>query len=283
MVMMGTIQAVAPQWAVNSSQYLLFIVPTTLVIVLAYMLVMKLVFRVDLSRMKNISAEFVDPEDLKLSKLQKVCAFFLILAVVLLVAVDSISSLASLSTIGVLLAIMAVMFLIKIDGEPLMNFAKAAKGIQWQIIFLFAFILPFSNFLTSDATGIQTLMVQTMIPFFSNMSPFLFIFVSAFIGMILTNFTNNAVLSVIFINLAVPICEGMGISPLPLIMLNVFALQFAYLTPAASAPGAFVFANKDWIKPADMYKMVPLTLLILFIVACVVAFPWAMFVFGFYI
>lgn len=281
MVMIGTINSVAPQWALNSTLYLLYIVPTTLLMVICYMLIMKFVFRIDLSRMKAISAKFVNPDDLKLSNLQKVSMVFLLVAVVLLIAVDSISSLSGLSTIGVILAIMAVMFLVKVDGEPLMDFAKAAKGIQWQIIFLFAFILPFSNYLTSDATGIKTLLVNNAIPFFSSMSPFVFIFSVSFIGMILTNFTNNAVLSIMLITMSVPICEGMGISPLPLIMLNVFANQFAYLTPAASAPGAFVFANKDWVKPADMYKIVPLTLFLLFIVACVVAFPYACLIFGF--
>ena len=285
MVMIGTIRAVSPEWAVvlTSGKYLMFIVPATLLMVVAFILVMKFVFRVDLSRMKDISIDFVNKEDLILTKLQKIAALFLIVAVILLIAVDSISSFSSLGTIGAILAIMAVMFIVHVDGKPLMDFTQAAKGIQWQIIFLFAFVLPFSSFLTNEATGIQTLMVNTLIPFFSSMSPFVFVFLSSFLMMILTNFTNNAVLSIMFINIAIPICVGMGISPIPLIMLNVFANQFAYLTPAASAPGAFVFANKDWIKPSMMYKIVPLTLLILFIVACVFTFPWAMFVFGFYI
>ncbi len=283
MVMIGTINSVAPQWAVNSSQYLLFAVPTTLIMVVSYILIMKFVFRIDLSKMKTISSDYVNQGDLALTKIQKISAIFLVVAVVSLIVVDSISSLDSISNIGVILAVLAVMLLIKVDGEPLLDFAKAARGIQWQMIFLFAFILPFSNYLTSDATGIKTLLIQNAIPFFSSMSPLVFVFLISFIGMILTNFTNNAVLSIMLITISIPICEGMGISPLPLIMLGVFTNQFAFLTPAASAPAAFVFANTAWIKPADMYKIIPVTLLLLFIVACVVAFPYACLIFGFHI
>ena len=63
LIVLGALQSVA-QVSIPFAQYILYTLPMGLLLVLSYFVIMKLVFRVDLSRMKNISVNFIDPNDL---------------------------------------------------------------------------------------------------------------------------------------------------------------------------------------------------------------------------
>lgn len=57
---------------------------------------------------------------------------------------------------GCTIILLVLLCLIKVDGKPVLNFRKvAASSINWEIIFAFAFIIPFASALTSDATGVK--------------------------------------------------------------------------------------------------------------------------------
>lgn len=288
LIVLGAAQSVA-QIAIPFAQYILFTLPMGLLLVLSYFVIMKVVFRIDLSRMNNISVNFIDPNDLILNKKQKCATFLMVLMVVLLISVDLLKLflpnfgltwlLSQWGIIGVMLLVISLALVIRLDGEPFMNYRSAAKGIDWDMIYLFAVILPFSSILTSDVTGIKVFLIQTLSPLFLGKSFLFFAAIVLLLGTLITNVANNAVLLVIFINICCPICESMGVSPVPLIMCMLFCFQLAYMTPAASAPAAFVFGNTSWIKASAMYKYIAIILALLFVVCFAIGMPLASLIF----
>lgn len=288
LIVLGAIQSVA-QISISFAQYVVFTLPMSLLLVLVYFAIMKYVFRLDLSRMEKISINFIDPKDLILNKKQKLAIGLLITMIVLLIGMDLLKLflptsaitylLSQWGLIGIMLLVIVVALVIHVDGEPFMNYRTAARGVDWDMIYLFAIILPFSSILTSDVTGIKVFLIQNLSPIFVGKPFFLFAAIVLILGTLITNVANNAVLLVIFINICCPICESMGVSPIPLVMCMLYCFQLAYMTPAASAPAAFVFGNTGWIKPAMMYKYIALILVILFIVAFGVGLPLATLIF----
>ena len=271
---------------ISFGDYVLFSSVTAFLFTTFYLLLMRFVFRIDLSAMSGISADLIDKSALELSKRQKVVFSFLIFMIILLFLPDFLpdawavtSLLTNLGTCGIMLILLVIMMIVNIDGEPILTYKEAVKGVDWDMVYLFAVILPFSSLLTTDATGVKPFMLQILNPVL-NASSFLTFMISILvIDFVLTNFMNNAVLGIIFVNLCAPICISLGISPAPMIMVLMWTNQFAYMTPAASAPAAFVFGNSEWIKASGMYKYIAITLLLLFIFALAIGIPYANLIF----
>lgn len=288
LILLGAIESVT-KVSVSFFQYVLFTLPTSILMVLGYYLVMRFIFRPDLSRMKEISINFIDPKDLILSKAQKLAIALTAVMIVLLMSVDVLSlifpnsAIANLLSgwgiIGIILAIICFAMIIKIDGEPFMDYQESAKGIDWSMMYLFAIIIPFSSLLTGDNTGINSFLVQVFSPIFGGKPFIFFALIVMLVVTLLTNVANNAVVIVLFINICTPICDSMGISPIPLLMCFVWCGQLAYMTPAASAPAAFVYGNSQWIKASSMYKYIAIAIIVLFLITVAIGFPLASLIF----
>lgn len=185
-----------------------------------------------------------------------------------------------MSTAGVLIFLVILMFFIRFDGKPMMDFKRmASMGISWDIYVLFAMILPLSSLLTSDATGIKPFLIQMMSPILMNRSPLIFTILVLLIGTIITNFANNVVLGIIFINIICPLAIPLGVNPAPIVVLQIFTIQLAYLTPAGSAPAAMVFGNSEWVKAKDIYFVAVTFSVILFVAFIAIGLPYANFIF----
>lgn len=271
---------------VNFVDYVLFSLPSATLLVCAYVLICRFVIRPDVTPLKNLNIDFVNPDNLKLNKKQKIAIAFLIALIILMVLpevlpdtllIQNVLSRMGMTTITILLIIVGC--LVKIDGAPVLNFGKAiAQGVNWDITILFAIVLPLSTLLTSDDTGIKAFLAQILAPLLSTLSPLVLIIVVTAILTILTNFANNAVLGVIMINILCSISADLNISVIPIVISFVWFSQFAYLTPAASGPAAVVFGNSEWIKTKDIYALAPIWAILYLITLCLIV-PYAYLIF----
>ena len=269
------------------NQYMLFAIPLCILCVIAYTLIIRFVFRPDISALKKLDASFVKPEDLILNKTQKIAFIFILTFMVLILAPSFfpkswpiIQLIAQIGNVGVILIILIAMFLVKVDDKPLMNFPVFARNISWDIYALFVIVLPIANLLTSDMTGVKPMLIELLTPLLAGKSPFVFALIVLASGTILTNVSNNAVLGIIYINLMYPIAQIMNLNVFPIIAVMVFTIQLAYLTPAASAPAAIVFSNIQWIKAKDVMKYQLIILPILFVILFIVGIPYANLIFN---
>lgn len=289
LLMLGTLESVAGI-SLTFVQYMLYAIPMSFLLVFSYLLIMRFVFRLDLSRLNSISVDFVNKKDLILNKKQKVAIGFTVLMVALLIGVDLLELLlpgvyisqlfSDWGIIGAALLLIALSLVVHVDGKPFMDYQDAVKSVDWSMVYLFAIILPFSTILTSDATGVSQWLIQLLTPLFMGKSYLIFCFIVLLLITVITNFANNAVLLVIFLNICTPLCESMNVPLLPLAMCLLFCSQLAYMTPAASAPAAFVFGNTEWIQAKSMYKYIAIILVILFIVCLMIGLPLGMLIYA---
>lgn len=224
----------------------------------------------------------------KLTKAQSLSLISVCLFVVLVVAASflsgSIPAFAWLnSTIGVLgLMILLWLFVVamKVDGKPLLDMRKAAGSFSWDMLILIAVALLISSALTATETGISAYISSILAPIFAGAHPLVFLLAIAAITIILTNFSNNIAICFIMLN----IVGAMYNNGFPVnitaasIIISLCSVFVAYLTPAASMPGALMHACEA-NTPATLYKMVSLMMIYGFLLLAVVLVPYVL-IFG---
>ena len=271
---------------VSDIKYVLFAAPLCILSLIAFTLIMRFIFKPDISALKNIGEDFIKKDTLVLTKQQKVAFALIGVLVVLLLApsilpksIPFVNVLVDLGNAGIMLFVIALMSVIRVDKKPLMDFKKNVKHVSWDIVLLFFMVLPLASLLTAESTGITPAIIQGLTPILEGRSPLIFALLVLFTGSILTNVTNNAVLGIIYINLMCPLAGVMNIDVLPIVAVMIFTIQLAYLTPAASAPAALVFSNTKWVKTKDVMKYWAIILPILFVLFFVLGLPWANIIF----
>ena len=286
LVLMKTYQALTGE-VINFFQYVVFALPIALSIVILYVLVCRFVYRPDLKGLKHIDVSFVDQDALKLRTVQKIALIFLGVFIFFMLAPSVLPKswmfvqvLDKLGNSGCTIILLVLLCLIKVDGKPVLNFRKvAASSINWEIIFAFAFIIPFASALTSDATGVKAGIMLILKPILTALPPLGVVLVSLILAAILTNFANNVVIEVIFTTLMVSLAPALGIPVVPAIMAVLIAANLSFATPVASPIAALMFSNKLWMKTADMYKYGVITLVCLAAYAVTVGWLWANIIF----
>ena len=286
LVVLGTYQAVSGE-AIGFFQYACFSLPIAFLVTLIYILVSRFILRPDLKELSHINVDFVDQNALHLDKRQKLALIFLGIFIFAVLAPsvlpDSIFFIHWLNTLGfsgTTIVLLILLCLIKIDGTPMLNFRQVAgKHISWDIVFAFAFVIPFANLLTSDGTGIKEWVTAFIQGTLMHLSPIVVVILIMIFATILTNFANNIVVAAIFTTLVVSFAPQLGLPMLPTIMGVLVASNIALATPAASPLSAIMFSNKAWCKTGDLYKYAVIVLLFTMILALPAAWLWASIVF----
>lgn len=91
----------------------------------------------------------------------------------------------------------------------------------------------------------------------------MFMLVALILPAILTNFANNIVVVMIFLQIICSLAEPLGVNMTPMVLILMICCNLAFYTPAASAPAAMVFGNTEWIKGKDIYTLGGLLIVIL--------------------
>ena len=276
---------------ISSLQWFTFSIPMTIILLIVLFLIYRFVFRVDLSRMNDLSVEKVfHDEEKPMNKEQKVALFYIILFSVTMTAQGLLPSLAPdwivsqfldrLGLQGAMLILIALLMMTKVDGKKIANMKAATQFIDWKILSMLAFAFPFATLLSSDATGIVSFIAQIITPLFAGRSLILFFFVATLLELVLTNFLNNSVLIVTFISICCPMLVEMGANPIPFALMTVHCCTFAYLTPSASASGAFYLGQDEWVDRSGLSMLqTGVTMLALYAATFIFGYPYLQMVF----
>lgn len=275
-------------YTVTFTEFSLFAFPSALLIMTLFVFFMRFALRPDVTPLLKMETNAMDRDGLKLNKKMKVGLFYLVVFIILLFLPDQVDKtswlgvkLNAYGATGAVLLVLAAMLLTRFEGKAMYQFKKAADdGIIWDIIILFAVVLPFSSLMVSDATGIKETTVTYLKPLLVGHSPIVFMLIALAVQTLLTNVMNNAVLGVIFTNIMGPIAIALGMNPLPVLMAAMFTNQLAYLTPAASTSAALMFGYSDWVRAKDVYKFMPLIILFLFVAVFCMVLPWGYLILG---
>lgn len=242
-------------------QYMLFGFILSSVGIFLYALLIKFVFRPDMSRIKGISIERFQRDALPpMDARQKVmmAALFGYLIMVLLPSIlpksiAAIGLLAKIGPLGVVILFVVGLSLCKIQNKPIMEFKEiAGKYIIWDVYFLVCMAMAISSAMTSESTGITEFLQVSLDPILGGHSFVVFSVILVLFGVGITQFANNGVMGVLLMPVVKVFSEQSGGSFEAAATLIIFATHIAILTPAASPYAAILYGNKDWVSQKDV-------------------------------
>lgn len=220
--------------------------------------------RCDFSKLADVDIANVFPStDQKITLQQKLALLatitFVALVIITSMFAEQLSVLNWLNTNLGVIGFMAILWIFVIachaDGAPILDMRKAASAFQWDMLILIAVALLISSVLTAQETGISGWMAGLLMPLFAGVSPVAFLFVLAIVTIILTNLGNNIAVCFIMINLTCAMYNNgfeVNITAAALII-SLSSVFVAYLTPAASMPGALLHSN-PMLTSSAVYK-----------------------------
>ena len=141
-----------------------------------------------------------------------------------------------------------------------------------------AFIMPISQFLTADTTGVKELIRMALQPM-TSLSPYVFIVVVMVFAAIVTNIANNVVLAVVLLPVVYTFSMQMGLSGYGMSCILFVLTQLALFTPGASVFAGLAFSNQEWVKTPTMMKYAITAVLIMVVIFLIVALPYSMVIF----
>ncbi len=263
---------------IDMLHYLTYSIPFDLLAIISYLCLCRWVFKLDVSRLKNLKIDFFSEEDLALTPERKISLFAIALMIFLLLIPSIFPSSWAFtqffSSIGLtpkLIMVFIFLAFIKINGEHIFKFGElAVKGVNWNMVIMTVSILAFVGLMAKPETGISIFLSNLLTPIFADISIVWFFVISVAITVILTNFTINMVVAMIMITVTLPVGANLGIPPEQIIYLLTVCCTIAFCLPSASPSAMLLFANKTWIKAKDAYKYAIPTLIVFTIIATLV-------------
>ena len=150
-----------------------------------------------------------------------------------------------MSKVGVvvpaILAVCALSF-IKLDGEPILDYGKAAGSLPISAIIFAGVVCVMSTPFSSEETGISLWLSNIIKPAFGSLSPFTAMMLLTTAALIMTNFLSNVVTMVLFFNVGIALLSGGSVDLGAYAVLIGFASSMASLTPSACAPAPLIYA-----------------------------------------
>ena len=182
----------------------------------------------------------------------------------------------SMGIIGATVITVTAAYLITVDGKPLVKEpAKLWKnGISWDLIFMIAATMPIGAALRSEDGGIMTTLMGWLIGVIGNMNWVVFTIVCMIALSLLTQISHNLIIAAVLFPVFAPICAEMGGDPVLWFIVNFFAINAAFTTPAASGWAAMLHANKEWMSVKTAYGYGFSTILVVWISVLVLIPLW---------
>lgn len=252
---------------------------TAVALSVAYLLVGKFIFRFDLTALVHAGDFGAEYRDRKMTEDNKISFAILLIFIGVLVLINllpkTISLVALLYKLNILgLAIIAITFVLvwkRKDGTPLTTWPQLMKGVSWEIVIMFAATLPLGAAMESADSGVMASIMTAITPVLNTLSPFAFVAFCVVILGTITQVVHNLVLTMTFTPMLAKIAVSYGIDPILVGFVVVTMFQCATATPAASAQGAAVYANAEWVGQKWAYLCgVTFAILAMIVLACII-------------
>lgn len=271
---------------VDYAGYMLVMIPVSILMLAGYILLMKVV-GCDASKITELKMDFIEARFPNgLGKFEKTLLVFIILLMFFCIVLTFGGGttgfravLANFSVYGWLLFWPAVMMFVKVDGKPLIDMREAARAFPWDLTFVMAGALLIAGQLTAAETGVSAFISGLLGPIMASMGEYMFLVMLGFICFFLTNFLNNIAVAVTMESVvAAMYLQGILQDIQTATVIVAFYALMGYLTPAASAYGAMIHANK-FTDTKTLYTTGTATFIYMTIFMALIFIPFSMFIF----
>ena len=270
-------------FAFNPAVYIVAAIIVGTVFMVCYSLLMKYVFRCDMSRLKTLNVHEIEAlketsDKFNLTQVIYLVAFLIGIAysfVLHFLPQDS-SAYAFLSPITQAIwfvLVIVVLSIVKINGKPLMDCKKFFKeGANWGFICTIGMFMIIGGALSAPDLGVRTWLTDVLTPLFSNMSFPMFMFVIVLICAIVTNFFSNMATGIIVSSITMPfiaVFASQGINPSVIATAIAYTSMCAYMTMAAAGPAPLLL-GREGIETKFIWTRGLITLGVYVVVAVVI-------------
>jgi len=263
--------------------YVAVMAPSILVMAVVWVLIGKVVFHMDTSKIAGANESMLDMSCLKLTKRQKATIVEVLLFLCLILGqamipkdIPILGLLSSANVYGVIFIVLVVGVVWHIDGKPLMNVPDLlSRGIMFDTWLLTAFVMLLTAYLTNADTGVTAFCVSILQPLLGGMPLYVMVLIVMAFAFIATNVANNIVITLCVLPIMYAMSNVMGFAIEPIALIVIMASHIALLTPAASGPAAVMFANQEWLSKSDIYKHIPILLIAMVVVCVTFGYAWA--------
>lgn len=268
-------------------QYFVFALPLSIILLVVYLSLTKIVFKADVTKILNIDTKKIATTQ-KMTDKQKIglmsLSVFLVAVFVPNLLPPELAITKFFNTLGTTttcISIVVIMLCIRYKKDVLLDLQEAAAtGIQWHIVLLIVCIMTFVGYITNEVTGISAWMNIYLGGMLASFKGFSLIIVMVALAAIITNFANNIVVGAIFITLGCALAPGAGIEKIDMLsVMMIYGAMLGFVTPAASPYAATAFANKEWLTSEMIYKLGIMMLGTFVIVFSILGFFWGNIVF----
>ena len=270
---------------INNAAYMAVSIPLQICFILAYVGMMKFIFRCDVSAIANISSDDFKKDLEPLNKLQKFLLGYLVFFIIILMLPGILPdawgitiALNTLSTVGLMMVLFVILCVIHVDGQPVLPFQKMSGSIYWGMPFLLAAAMSLSSALVADSTGVKTLLSQILVPLFEGKSEFVFLIIFAVTAIVLTNLCNNLVIAFMMAPIAVTYASEVAINLPATMTILVYCVLIAFFIPASSATVGMLMTN-PLINPKQWFRYSIPVILVLSLVLLVIGLPLCMLIY----
>ena len=242
--------------------FMLIIGISTLFAFAVFLILCKYVFKPNVALISDQTIDLKQKPELD-SHQKFVFAYFIIVLLLLIIPnlLDSklpiVGTLKSIGNVGIL-AISVVFYVACQFRDGLTINGIFSKNISWNIIFLLTAAMSMSGAFTAEKTGISPWLSNLVMPIVQGQSPFVFIVLVCLICCLLTNVANNQAVCAIFTPIILTIGMALDASLPTLAVCMMAACNVGMITPPASATGALLHGDKEWVpgKSAVLYGFI---------------------------
>ncbi len=266
------------QTSIDFAGYLAFTLPLSVLMILIFLLLMRFVFRVDVTPFKNVTPEALG-ECPPINSDQKK-AFVVLGGFILSLLGSSIAYLGplyllmqKLTVMGI--AVVALFLTLPIKRKDGKGFVNVKLPMQWDIILITVLVMILSAYMNNPEFGVTATITMLVQPLLA-MSPYVFIILVLAIAIVLTHFATNMVLCIVLMPFMVTFAGTIGMTPTGIVALLFFSCQMSLATPGGGAPiSAMFYGINDWVKTGMMSKYALILIPFLFVGDIVFGLSWA--------
>ncbi len=257
----------------------------SLVILAVFILLMRFILKVDVSKLREFDVEILNANPLPPLNAQQYfiiatfVAYMLWLLLPSLLPVDmALTTFLKVNTNGAMYILLAISGFVHFNNKPAGNYVGNVL-FNWNSFYLVATSLLYGTAVASPATRISLYLEYNLTALFAGVSYITLILGVIAIGLILTNIFNSVVTGLIMGPILVSLCNGLGYEPAPLIVCFFYSVLFAILTPAGSPFAAMLFANEN-VTPKEVMSYGLLATVIVMLVTMTFGIPFASFIYS---
>ncbi len=160
------------------------------------------------------------------------------------------------------------------NGELLLSWKEAEKGIMWGMIFLFSGGLAIGQMITKTGAANQIASVINLLPLHGGPET---MFVLTLFGVFLTEISSNTAAASISIPVVISITQQLGLNPVPYILTSIVAVNCAFILPVSTRAVGVSYGLAEDDLMSNGFKLSVLCMILVSVLGYVCMQFWPLF------